>query len=530
MVVSVSAVTAGVAGVVLVAGIPHSPITPILPTGAGPLAPFRWAARVTGLASISPGDQALVAVVALLVAGATFLIGLRQAWLGAVPIWVVIATGLLFHVIAVALPLLISHDVYSYALYGRIAAIHHANPYVQFPDAFRSDQLFRFVSAEWRDTPAVYGPAFINLSALLVRLVHGTAGLILLFKVISGVASAATMLIVARLATSLWPARASFAVALFAWNPIVLFDTVGGGHMDSLIALLVVSAFALLVAGRRRLQSWGSPFIEFGVTATLTLAALLKPPAALPLILFVAAAVWNRPARRRVGALAMHLGVVAAVTAPFAVPFAERANLTFGLTTLVGVQNASAPSGLFALAFGGLGRAVGGPGLEQIMALSVRLTFTVAFVGAFVLIVKHVASRAETLSTQAMGAAWGWTILIFLLTAPILFPWYLVWMLPVAWLLPKLPRWGAVVLCSLFPLSYVLAEKPASIAEFNAVIAIGVALVTPMFFLVLGLLIGDLSVRLRSGLALELEDVGKGLLGGSRRLPEGRVTQARSTT
>src|SRR2546426_5278346 len=88
MVIAVSAVTAGVAGVALVAGIPHSPITPILPAGAGPLAPFRWAARVTGIGSISPGHQAMVTVVALMVAGATFLIGLRQAWLGAVPIWV----------------------------------------------------------------------------------------------------------------------------------------------------------------------------------------------------------------------------------------------------------------------------------------------------------------------------------------------------------------------------------------------------------------------------------------------------------
>src|SRR5437899_1346598 len=65
--------------------------------------------------------------------------------------------------LAVARPPHGSLDLWSYAMYGRIAAVHHANPYVMRPSAFSTDRFLAFVRPGWRNTRSVYGPLFTGL-------------------------------------------------------------------------------------------------------------------------------------------------------------------------------------------------------------------------------------------------------------------------------------------------------------------------------------------------------------------------------
>ena len=68
-----------------------------------------------------------------------------------------------------AAPLLLSTDAWTYWDYGRLAAVHGANPYRAQPEAFPADPAFRFVGAAWRDSTSVYGPAFTLASEPLAR-------------------------------------------------------------------------------------------------------------------------------------------------------------------------------------------------------------------------------------------------------------------------------------------------------------------------------------------------------------------------
>src|SRR5207237_492623 len=98
---------------------------------------------------------------------------------------------------------------------------------------------------------AVLGSAIAFLYALRETW-RGTIGLrAVLWLGIALVARAdvATIVLVARLSGRLWPQRAAFATALVAWNPVVLFHSVGGGHNDLLVALSIAGALCLL-AGR----------------------------------------------------------------------------------------------------------------------------------------------------------------------------------------------------------------------------------------------------------------------------------------
>ena len=68
-----------------------------------------------------------------------------------------------------------SGDVWSYAMYGRIVAVHHASPYRHVPDEYPNDPMLRFVSPAWLHTGSVYGPTFVAFSAGVAPLAGDSA-------------------------------------------------------------------------------------------------------------------------------------------------------------------------------------------------------------------------------------------------------------------------------------------------------------------------------------------------------------------
>ncbi|GIV00403.1 MAG: hypothetical protein KatS3mg014_2018 [Actinomycetota bacterium] len=132
------------------------------------------------------------------------------------------------------------------------------------------------------------------------------------FRVLAGAASLATLAVVAHLARRLAPERRAFALAAFGLNPVALFQSVGSGHNDLLVALAVAGALALALAGWR-----------VGATAALALGALVKAPAAVPLALAVVAVGVSAPRGRRLRALAPHVGVAVGLGLALAAPLPQ---------------------------------------------------------------------------------------------------------------------------------------------------------------------------------------------------------------
>src|SRR5438105_2345339 len=92
---------------------------------------------------------------------AAFVVYVGGLWLlhrARSPLRPVLVLALAIQLVPLAAPLLISTDVWTYWDYGRIAAVHHANPYVQNPDDFQGDPAFRWAGTGWWDTSSVYGP------------------------------------------------------------------------------------------------------------------------------------------------------------------------------------------------------------------------------------------------------------------------------------------------------------------------------------------------------------------------------------
>jgi hypothetical protein len=200
------------------------------------------ALRPVGLASGPPYDGR--SAVYLTAAAASFVLyvaGLATVRRAAVRLGAVCTLAAAIQLAPLAGPLFFSHDVYSYWAYGRIAAIHDADPYAVAPSAFPGDAATRVVAPGWLHERSVYGPAFTFISDALAR-VTGTSpsAAALAYRAL---AAAAVLALVVLAAVRAGP----FAAAFAGWNPLLALQFAGGGHNDALMMVLVAAALALAV-------------------------------------------------------------------------------------------------------------------------------------------------------------------------------------------------------------------------------------------------------------------------------------------
>jgi alpha-1,6-mannosyltransferase len=313
---------------------------------------------------------------------------LRRA---AVPSRAALALAVVIQLAPLGAPLLLSTDAWTYWSYGRIAAVHDGNPYVDPPSEFPRDPAYAWIGEDWRDTTSVYGPAFTLASEPLAR-AAGTSeeAAAWIYKALAAAAIVAATLLAARLSR-----RPALAAALVGWNPVLALHLAGGGHNDAWVAALVVGALALGASGRRQLPG-----------VLWALAILVKW---VPLVFLALRALEARSTGRRVG----HLGF--AVTAAAAV---AAATWRYGLD--------------WARALGPLAR---NAETETSYALPHRLEqLGVPDRVALGLAVAGLALALLWLGREALRgrARLGLAAAALLLATPYLTPWYLAWLLPLA--------------------------------------------------------------------------------------------------
>jgi hypothetical protein len=327
----------------------------------------------------------------LVLAFAAYLAGLLALRRVPVALRAVLVAACVIQLIPLVGPLLLSTDAWTYWEYGRIAAVHDSNPYVDRPDAFPADPAFDKAGADWRDTTSVYGPAFTLLSeAVALAAGSSAAAAAWIFKVLAALGMLACTFLAARLARD-----KSYAAALVGWNPLFAIHFAGGGHNDSILIAASMAAIALAAVGRR--QAAG---------AAWAFAILVKW---VPLVFFALRAVAARATRRKVG----HAGF--AITA---VAFLALATWRYGFDWVRSAgplaRNANEQSS-YALPHR----------LEQ-LGLSHDVTLVLA--------VAALAAGLAWLGREARNGRvrLGWAGCLLLATTPWLTPWYAIWAVPFA--------------------------------------------------------------------------------------------------
>ncbi|HEX3722561.1 MAG TPA: hypothetical protein VHV31_07205 [Nitrolancea sp.] len=163
--------------------------------------------------------------------------------------WVV-GGAIVLSLLAMVVPPLFSTDIFSYALFGRLAGVYDLNPYVATAHgAAPSDPLLPYVY--WRDIASPYGPIWSLISWAVA---HGAATpplvIVMRFKLVACGAAMLDGMLIHRLVRARWPDQASWAYLAFAWNPLVLVDGIAVGHNDVVILAVVLLGATLIVQSR----------------------------------------------------------------------------------------------------------------------------------------------------------------------------------------------------------------------------------------------------------------------------------------
>jgi alpha-1,6-mannosyltransferase len=214
------------------------------------------------------GDPPLLRTLLVLVAvGPLFAVAFVSALRGVLTMRLVVIASVVLTSGAVVLPASESHDLWSYAMDGRIVSQYGASPYVHSPAHYPHDVFLHLVGSGWWTTRSVYGPLFTWCAAALTW-VTGPNQLAtrLSFQLLAGAAVLAACLLVAR------QTRDPLAVLAIGVNPVVAMEIVNPGRNDALVGLAVLGGVLLLL--RRR---------PLAAVAVLTVAVLVKAVALLAL-------------------------------------------------------------------------------------------------------------------------------------------------------------------------------------------------------------------------------------------------------
>jgi len=324
-------------------------------------------------------------VIPLAIAGIAYLFAVREflSTPGFPRRAIVIALGLaaLWHLPFLLMPPGSDDDIHRYLWDGRVKRLGY-NPYIAVPS---DPALAGLHTPETRtlnnpDLPSPY-PAGAELFFRAVTAIHES---IFALKVAFVLCDLAIVLVLLDILSR--SRQGAHWVLAYAWNPLLAIEVAGSGHIDIVGALLLLLSFAALERRWRTLAA-----LAFG----LAVAVKFLPIVLLPLY-------WRR-VRIRDGALA------AIVVALLYVPFFNHGRIPIGsLGTYVRSFRFNDP------VFATLER-VAAP--QFVVGLAVLLGFLTAI---------WLRRKSASLSSDAFA----WPMAASLLCAPVVYPWYLLWLLP----------------------------------------------------------------------------------------------------
>lgn len=346
-------------------------------------------------APTAPGVLHRDMLLVLIAVGIAWLV----AWLcaDALPMRAIAGVIALVHAVLFLGPPLPLTDVFNYGLYGRMAAIHHLNPYRAVPAQASGDPLYGL--ANWHHLSSPYGPLFTLLHEGLG--VVGVHGWLWAWKVVVLASSLGCLALVAALAGRLGVGRRR-AVAAVGLSPLLLIGEVGGLHQDLPAVACLLGAAWCLVRGRDAdAPAWVAP-----VAGALAVAAAgIKPSFAIVLGIVVLGSDRRLAAAAGAAGAGLLVGAVMVGLYGGALPDVSTQSLL--------VSPLSVPNLLGLVAgHGGADHLVRTVAQGTLLAVAVAVTLAVAL------------DRRRALS--ALG------VLLFasVLALSWVMPWYLVWALP----------------------------------------------------------------------------------------------------
>jgi alpha-1,6-mannosyltransferase len=335
-------------------------------------------------------------------------------------------------------------DIFHNIMDGRLFWAHHQNPMVVAPFVVSGDPLYPYLNY-WQFAPSAYGPlwflvtgpAYLFGGSNLVRSIVAYKALPFAFELVS-------LALIVLIARRIDARKAAAAVVCFGWNPLVLWEIAGNGHNDIVMMSFVLLAVLLLLTRR-----WPLAFPALACSVLVKFVSLVLLPV---FVLWVL----QRYGRRALLPLANGLLAALVLVLVFFRPF-WAGSLT--LSQLQTQQNQVIFSPASAL-IGNWGISL--PNTAQV--LDVKHALTAAFALLYLLALVRLRPTADGLIRTCVEAIF----LVLVLMTWWFWPWYVIWGLALAALLPGTVHLRLFVLLSTTAmLIYISSAWRLSFWNFN---------------------------------------------------------------
>jgi len=407
---------------------------------------------------------AFVALFALYLLGwkAAQRVSTRSAWL------IVIGGVVIFAVILLFMYPYDAADLFDNIMHGRIISVYHANPFRDIPAQFASDPFYPYLG--WRKSISAYGPGWETLAALSARLAGDDLIVnVLVFKAVLVAFLAGCGGLIVLILRRLAPERALAGLVLFVWNPVVVYETFGQGHNDVAMLFWMLLAIWLVLKKRYTLT-----------ILALLIGALFKfiPLLFIPAAVAIALRDLGTPRARLRWLIITTVASVVLVGLAYA-PFWNGVE-TLSITRRTQLYTSSLPTAIYTL----LQFSISQPEAARWVSLTaLTLTGLCALWAAWW--AWH--DRSDLSLTRSMY----YLIMFYLLLAvPWFHPWYAVWAIGLAALLPVGHAVRLALLFSFAVLSKLLIfapqllwiARPPEVARFNEVLLGPLVLLLPWLY------------------------------------------------
>ena len=203
-------------------------------------------------------NENVFALLLLMACGAGFGVCALGVWLG----WnagnrrdllaIAVGAGALCTALTIFAPPNLNSNLWNFMMRARVATAHGANPYFVAADEFPDDPLYPYANKAYTGTPGCKLAAWMVFSMMFAKIGDGDP-VQTLFAYRTGlfIFSVGTLVLLAAALRTLMPKRSVAGVVFWAWNPIVLLNSLA--RTDTIMLFYLAFAVFLLVKERRRL-------------------------------------------------------------------------------------------------------------------------------------------------------------------------------------------------------------------------------------------------------------------------------------
>ena len=180
-----------------------------------------------------------------------------------------------------------SYDLFNYIFYGKIITYYHGNPYQQKALDFPGDPMLGFM--HWTHNTYPYGPVWLLLTVPLSFL--GWQKLLptmILFKALAVVSYLGVCWFIYRILAKTNPQKKLLGLTIFAFNPLVMIESLVSAHNDIVMLAFALAAFWFLLK-KNFFISWLMLFLSIGIKFATVLF--------LPVFLFVT---WQQHQKQKI--------------------------------------------------------------------------------------------------------------------------------------------------------------------------------------------------------------------------------------